>query len=208
MIKRAGQSVGSSQAAFIIHIYTLLSSHVPSTRYILHVYRSTTVRTRQPARSSRTTTTLSVPRGLGIRSNLNLQLSWTCSMLIYFPRLLREHTCIHAYTAKSKRQGGWVHDTLIIIFTLPTHPRDIHRRTRSEARALPYLTPYVSALQTKNVKYLCYLQKIHASNMQCSMQEPMQGPRSNQSFASAAERAQLLLSVRVCVAWSRCADDS
>jgi hypothetical protein len=69
-------------------------------------------------------------------------------MLIYFPRLLREHTCIHAYTAKSKRQGGWVHDTLIIIFTLPTHPRDIHRRTRSEARALPYLTPMLLAENT------------------------------------------------------------
>jgi hypothetical protein len=113
-------------------------------------------------------------------------------MSIYFPRLLREHTCIHAYTAKSKRQGGWVHDTLTIIFTtsLPTHP------SAYPQRALPYL--YLPCSQKMPSTYVtCRIHMQATRNLQhaaCSMQEPMQGPRSKSS-ASAAERAQLLLSV-------------
>jgi hypothetical protein len=91
-------------------------------------------------------------------------------MLVYFPRLLlREHTCpaIRAYMHILQRVRytctfpTYTHlIIIIIIFTTLLHPSIGVPAAR--LRALPF-PPC-----RQNVKYPSYLQKIHASNMQCN----------------------------------------
>jgi hypothetical protein len=132
----------------------------------------------------------------GTRSNLNLQFTCVCSSIptasqrAYIPC----HTRIHAYTAKSKvymhlpdlhPHHHHLHHT-----TPPIYPSAYPQRDCEPCLSRP--ADKTSSTQVTRRILAENTCKQHA--MQCSMQEPMQGPRSK-TFASAAERAQLLLSV-------------